>query len=178
MQFETDTDDISIFSHLVDWDIWLVFITNKTFLQVLVAQQQVDERNDMTISKGPLKVLFLTCWMRTNHFIYFITFNSKYLDDVNLDLWLNLWESITLQAGQIVQHEKKTCKHPTVSVLNYSLWYWGLGWAVWITSGSTVSITASCLPRNDLQPHTKFIHLINKGLWNCKINNLKHLARN
>ena len=46
MQFETDTDDISIFSHLVDWDIWLVFITNKTFLQVLLAQKQVDERND------------------------------------------------------------------------------------------------------------------------------------
>ena len=46
MQFETDTDDISIFSHLVDWDIWLVFITNKTFLQVLFAQKQVDERNN------------------------------------------------------------------------------------------------------------------------------------
>lgn len=158
MQFETDTDDISIFSHLVDWNIWLVFVTNKTFLQVLVAQQQVDERNNMTISKGPLKVLFLTCWMRTNDFIYFITFNSKYLDDVNLELCGWIYDSqLSFDLDKLYNmKKKKTCKHPTcVSVLNYSLWYWGLGWAVWIVPGSTVSITPSCLPRNHLQPHTK-----------------------
>ena len=70
MQFETDTDDISIFSHLVDWNIWLVFITNKKFLHALLAQKQVYKRNrdhQQSVSSG-----FVSYLLNENKWFYLV----------------------------------------------------------------------------------------------------------